>query len=81
MILDWCIVVMWMHVQMDLQLDKQLSAHTCARLIWALSCHVPSVPEPSSTLKPSNVMASRYMPLGPETLCKVYFLIFALLKP
>ena len=81
MILDGCIIVMWRDVQRDLQLIEQLSAHTSARSIWALSCCLPSVPKPSSTLMPSNAMASGCIPLGPQTLSKVYFIMLPLLNP
>ena len=80
MILDGCIIVIWRDLQRDPQLHEQLSAHTCTGPIWVISCHVPSVPEPSLTLMPSDAMASRHIPLSPQTLSKVYFIILSLLS-
>ena len=78
--LDGCMVVMWRYVQRDPQPCKQLSVYMYIRPIWTLSCHVPSVPKPSSTLKPSDAMASGCIPLGHQTLSKVYFIILPLLS-
>ena len=74
-ILDECIIGMWRGVQRYPQPHGRLSASICTRLIWVLSCHVASIPEPSLTLTPSDAMASGHIPLGPQTLSKVYFVI------
>ena len=71
---------MWRDLQGDPQLHGQLSVHMCAWPIWVLSCHVPSIPKPSLTLMPSDTMASGHIPLGLQTLSKVYFIILPLLS-
>ena len=83
-ILDGCIIVVWRGVQRDTQPHGQLYAPMCTRPIWVLNYHVPSVPEPSLTLMPSNAMASGHIPPGPQTLSKAYFIylpIFFYISP
>ena len=47
---------------------------------WVYHCHVEGCTEElSSTLLPSNTMATGHIPLGPQTLSKVYFIYFIIL--